>query len=124
MSMVDYVKDNLHRRIMCIVVRTEQVIWFEEIRPGGEGGNGPPEGKFTKLGGKVNFGVLSLKLNVIRAKKGGIRLFLTNKTRSHAKSFVFRFNEYECWYTNEKWLYLLHLMYLAHPRLKDPKSTL
>ena len=25
-------------------------------RPGGEGGNGPPEGKFTKLGGKVILG--------------------------------------------------------------------
>ena len=49
-------------------------------RPGGERGKGPPEGKFTKLGGKVNFGVLSLKLNVIRAKKGAISLFLTNKT--------------------------------------------
>ena len=50
------------------------------FRPGGEGGNGPPEGKFTKLGGKVNFGVLSSTLNVIRAKKGAIGLFLTNKT--------------------------------------------
>ena len=39
-------------------------------RPGGEGGNGSPEGKFTKLDGKVNFGVLSSKLNVIRAKRG------------------------------------------------------
>ena len=48
-------------------------------RPGGEGGNDPPEGKFTKLGGKVNFGVLSSKLNVIRDKKGAISLFLTNK---------------------------------------------
>ena len=36
---------------------------------------------------------------------------------------VFRLNEQECWYTNEKWLYLLHLMYLAHPEVKDPKST-
>ena len=49
-------------------------------RPGGERGNGPPEGKFTKLGGKVNFGVLSSKLNVIRAEKGAISLFLTNKS--------------------------------------------
>ena len=39
-------------------------------RPDGEGGNGPPEGKFTKLGGKVNFGMLSSKLNVIWAKRG------------------------------------------------------
>ena len=42
------------------------------FRPGGEGGggggDGPPEGKFTKLGGKVNFWVLSSKLNVIRTK--------------------------------------------------------
>ena len=49
------------------------------IRPGGEGGNGPPEGKFMKLGGKVNFGVLSSKIDVIRAKKGAISLVLTNK---------------------------------------------
>ena len=60
--------------------------FFENVRlnpgyrPGGERGNGPPEGKFTKLGEKVNFGVLSSKLNVIRAKKGAISLFLTNKT--------------------------------------------
>ena len=40
-------------------------------RPGGEGGNGPPEGKFMKLGGKVNCGVLSSKIDVIRAKKEG-----------------------------------------------------
>ena len=50
-------------------------------RQGGEGGNGPREGKFTTLGGKVNFGVLSSKLNVIGAKKGAISLFLT-KTAS------------------------------------------
>ena len=37
---------------------------------GGGGGNGPPEGKFMKLGGKVHFGVLSSKMKVIRAKKG------------------------------------------------------
>ena len=43
-------------------------------RPGGERGNGPPGEKFTKLDGKVNFGVLSSKLNVIRAKKGTISL--------------------------------------------------
>ena len=48
-------------------------------RPGGEGGNGPPEGKFMKLGGKVNFGVLSSKIDVTRAKKGAISLVLTNK---------------------------------------------
>ena len=29
-----------------------------------------PEGKFTKRGGKVNFGVLSSKLNVIWGKGG------------------------------------------------------
>ena len=40
------------------------------IRPCEEGGNGPPKGKFMKLGGKVNFGVLSSKVNVIRAKGG------------------------------------------------------
>ena len=40
------------------------------FRPGGEGGNGPPEGKFMKLGGKVNFRVLSSKIDVTLAKKG------------------------------------------------------
>ena len=30
----------------------------------------PPEGKFMKLGEKVNFMVLSSKIDVIRAKKG------------------------------------------------------
>ena len=75
-----------------------------------------------KLGGKFNFGVLSSKLNVVRAKKGAISLFFMNKPSSRAKSCVFRSNEYECWYTNEKWLYLLHLMYLAHPELKDPNQ--
>ena len=52
---------------------------FLQGRPGGEGRNGPPEGKFMKLGGKVNFGVLSLKIDVIRAKKRVISLVLTNK---------------------------------------------
>ena len=32
-----------------------------------------------KLDGKVNFGVLSSKIDVIRAKKGVISLALTNK---------------------------------------------
>ena len=32
-----------------------------------------------KLAGKVNFGVLSSKIDVIRAKKGVIRLVLTSK---------------------------------------------
>ena len=45
-------------------------------RPGGEGGNGPPEGKFMKLGGKVNFGVLSSKIDVIPEKRGAISLVL------------------------------------------------
>ena len=45
-----------------------------------KGGNGPPEGKFMKLGGKVNFRVLSSKIDVIRAKKEAISLVLTNKT--------------------------------------------
>ena len=49
-------------------------------RPGGEGGNGPPEGKFMKLGGKVNFGALSSKIDVIQAKKGAISLVLTDKS--------------------------------------------
>ena len=35
-----------------------------------EKGNGPPEGKFMKLGGKVNFGVLSSKIDVIWEKGG------------------------------------------------------
>ena len=43
---------------------------YDTYRPGGERGNGPPEGKFMKLGGKVNFGVLSSKIDVIREKKG------------------------------------------------------
>ena len=38
-------------------------------------GNGPPERQFTKLGGKVNFGVLSSELNVIPAKRGHQPLF-------------------------------------------------
>ena len=71
-------------------------------RPGGEGGNGPPEGKFTRLGGKVTFGVLSSKINVIRANKRAISLLLMNKPHFHAKSFIFRFHEYECWCTKEK----------------------
>ena len=50
------------------------------IRQGEEGGNGPPEGKFMKLGGKGTFEVLSSKLNVIWAKLGVISLFLMNKT--------------------------------------------
>ena len=86
-------------------------------------GEGSPEGKFTKLGGKVNFGVLSSKLNVIWAKGVPLASFQWLNPRSHAKICVFRLNEYECWYTNEKWLYLLHLMYLPHPEVKDPKST-
>ena len=44
-----------------------------------ERGKGPPEGKFMRLGGKVNFGVLSQKIDVIRAKNGAITLVLTNK---------------------------------------------
>ena len=77
-----------------------------------------------KLGGKVNFGVLSSKLNVIRGKMGPSASFRRIKPLSYPKSCVLRLNEHECWYTNEKWLYLLHLMYLAHPEVKDPKSTL
>ena len=52
----------------------QNVIWnrinlkYEAYRQSGELGNGPPEGKFMKLGGKVNFGVLSSKIDVIRAK--------------------------------------------------------
>ena len=49
------------------------------FRPGGEGGNGLPKGKFMKLDGKINFGVLSLKIDVIRAENGAISLVLTNK---------------------------------------------
>ena len=37
--------------------------------PRGEGGDGPHEGKFTKLGEKVKFGVLCSKINIIRANK-------------------------------------------------------
>ena len=50
-------------------------IQLESYRPGRERGNGPLEGKFTKLGGKVNFGVLSSKLNVVGAKKGPFASF-------------------------------------------------
>ena len=42
----------------------------DTYRPGGEGGNGPPKGKFMKLGTKVSFGVLSSKIDVIWAKRG------------------------------------------------------
>ena len=44
-----------------------------------EKGNGPPEGRFMKLGGKANFGVLRSKIDVTRAKKGAISLVLTNR---------------------------------------------
>ena len=54
-----------------------------------------------KLGGNVNFWVLSSKLNVIRAKRGPSASFSRTKPRYHAKSSVFRFNEYECCFTNE-----------------------
>ena len=57
----------------------QEILQQHQIRPRGEGGNGPPEGKFMKLGGKVNFGVLSSKIDVIQAKKGAISLVLTNK---------------------------------------------
>ena len=49
--------------------RFDRVMRDGHIRPGEEGGNGPPEGKFMKLGGKVNFGVLRSKIDVIRAKR-------------------------------------------------------
>ena len=61
----------------CLVqtdLRSPCINYAHSCRPGGEGGNGPPEGKFMKLGGKVNFGVLSSKIDVIRAKKGTISL--------------------------------------------------
>ena len=76
------------------------VFSFEANRPGRQGGNGPPEGnsKFTRLSGKVNFGVLSSKIIVIWANKGTISLVLMNKHHFHAKSYIFRFSEY----TNEK----------------------
>ena len=45
-----------------------------------KGGMVPPEGKFMKLGGTVNFGVLSSKIDVIQATKGDISLVLTNKS--------------------------------------------
>ena len=55
---------------MAISVYILKTVEKDPFRPGGERGDGPPEGKFSKLGGKVNFGVLSSKLNVIRAKRG------------------------------------------------------
>ena len=57
-----------------LVIGVHQVLRL--IDQAEKGGNGPPEGKFMKLGGKVNFGVLSLKIDVIRAKKGAISLVL------------------------------------------------
>ena len=45
-----------------------------------------------KLGGKVNVGVLSSKIDVIRAKKGAISLVLTDKARSHVNSSFLIFN--------------------------------
>ena len=59
--------------------KLEQKVASGGNRPGGEGGNGPPERKFMKLGGMVNFWVLSSKMNVIGAKRGTISLFLTNQ---------------------------------------------
>ena len=55
-----------------------------------EKGNGPPEGKFMKFGGKVNFGVLSSKIDVIRPKKGAISLVLTNKASFSCLQFFFK----------------------------------
>ena len=43
-----------------------------------------------KLGGNVNFGVLSSKIDVIRAKKGGINLVLTNKASFSCQQFFFK----------------------------------
>ena len=57
----------------------KRILGDRSDRPGGEGRNGRPEGKFMKLGGKVNFGVLSWKIDVIRAKKGAVSLGFTNK---------------------------------------------
>ena len=42
----------------------------DQAEKGGGGGGWSPDGKFTKLSGKVNFGVVSSKLNVIRAETG------------------------------------------------------
>ena len=42
-------------------------------------GEWSPRREIYKLGGKVNFGVLSSKIDVIRAKKGAISLVLKNK---------------------------------------------
>ena len=56
---------------MLVIIHTDS-----PYRPGGKGGNGPPEKKFMKLAEKVNFGVLSLKLDAIRAIKGAISLVL------------------------------------------------
>ena len=55
-------------------------------------GNGPPEGKFMELGGKVNFGVLNSKIDVIPAKKRAISLVLTNKASFSCQQFFLRFN--------------------------------
>ena len=51
-------------------MRQQTFLVLQVIRPGGEGGNGPPEGKFMKLGGKVNFGVLSSKSMLCGQKRG------------------------------------------------------
>ena len=73
-----------------IVKKTLTFEDYKTCRPGGEGGNGPPEGKFIKLGGRVNFGVLSTEIDVIRAKNGAISLVLTNKASFSCQQFFLK----------------------------------
>ena len=58
-----------------------------------------------------------------RGERGGHQLFWLIKSPSHAKHCVFRFNECECWYSSEKWLYSSYLMYLFHPKVKTKNQT-
>ena len=50
-------------------------------RPGGEGGEGHPEGKFVRPTFLVNSGALILKMHVIRASRGAFACNLGLKPR-------------------------------------------
>ena len=78
----EYLKDKSTPKFLYLISDISYLVFIcpnRWYRPGGEGGNGPPEGKFMKLGGQVNFGVLGSKVDVIQAKRRAISLVLTNK---------------------------------------------
>ena len=58
----------IFRRLCYYLISARKVSW--NIDQAEKGGMVPLTGKFMKLGGKVNFGVLSSEIDVIRAKKG------------------------------------------------------